>query len=73
MEGNGIAWMIAGGVRAESLEDRRQRQQRADLAHIEPGRGDAMLRLRRRIAAIVGGHAEGRTGPGSLSADCCPA
>ncbi len=73
MEDNGIAWMIAGGVRAESLEDQRQRQQRNDLAHLTPHRSDTLLQLRGRIAAIVSGRPVGRVAGDSLSADCCPA
>ena len=68
MEDNGIAWMIAGGVRAESLED--QRRQRAELAHFAHERHDTLLQLRQRLAAIVGG---GPAASASLSADCCPA
>jgi hypothetical protein len=71
MNDNGIAWMIAGGVRAESDEDRRQRVQRLELARSTPGRDDNRLSLRERIAAIVG--PSDRRPSGSLSADCCPA
>lgn len=70
MEDNGIAWMIAGGVRAESLEDQRQRQQRAEVAHLAPERNDTVLQLRQRLTAIVGG---GPAASASPSADCCPA
>lgn len=70
MDDNGIAWMIAGGVRAESLEDQRQRRHRADLSHIESEPRDTMLQFRRRLAAIVG---SGRAPSASRSADCCPA
>jgi hypothetical protein len=69
METNGIAWMIAGGVRAESAEDQRQRQQRVDLAHVVVSRPDGLPRLRERIARVLGG----RPSETPLSADCCPA
>jgi len=67
MESNGIAWMIAGGVRAESAEDRRQRRQRVELAHSAPARSDTLDQLRQRFAAFVGGRAQ------PVSADCCAA
>jgi hypothetical protein len=72
MHDEGIAWMIAGGVRAESAEDRRQRQHRLALAQTT-GRRDTMLRLRERIAGVVGGRSRAATGTGALSGDCCPA
>jgi hypothetical protein len=67
MESNGIAWMIAGGVRAESAEDRRQRRQRVELAHSAPAGSDAVDQLRQRIAAFVGSR------PQQVSVDCCAA
>ena len=67
MQENGIAWMIAGGVRAVSAEDRRQRLHRLALAESKPPRGATLAQLRRRIAAIVGGDS------GQVSTDCCPA
>jgi hypothetical protein len=69
MERNGIAWMIAGGVRAQSAEDRRQRVQRVDLAHSTPTRGDALSQLRQRIVDF----ASARSSQSTLSADCCAA
>ena len=65
---NGIAWMIAGGVRNETLDDQRQVLHRIALAESTPSRADA---LRRRIAGIVGVRAEGPAA--TLSTDCCPA
>ena len=65
---NGIAWMIAGGVREETLDDQRQLLHRIALAESTPSRADA---LRRRIAGIVGVRAEEPAA--SLSMDCCPA
>jgi len=67
MESNGIAWMIAGGVHAESAEDRRQRRQRVELAHSAPAQGDTFDQIRQRIAAVVGGRSQ------SMSPDCCAA
>ena len=67
MESKGVAWMIAGGVRAQSPEDRRQRRQRAELAHSAPARSGTLDGLRQRIAAFVGGRAR------PVSADCCAA
>jgi hypothetical protein len=69
MESNGIAWMIAGGVRAQSAEDQRQRLHRVALAHSTPTRSDSLSQLRQRIAAIVGA----RSSQDTLSADCCAA
>jgi hypothetical protein len=68
MQENGIAWMIAGGVRAVSAEDRRQRLHRMALAQSKPPRGAALAQLRQRIAAIVGGGSQLQ-----ISTDCCPA
>lgn len=74
MEDHGIAWMIAGGRRAESAEDQRQRLHRVALAQSTPSRGDTLLRLRERIGAIVGtGGRSGERVAGTLSADCCAA
>lgn len=67
MENNGIAWMIAGGVRAQSAEDQRQRLQRVDVAHSRPTRGDPQSQMRRRIVEIVGGR------PAQSTPDCCAA
>ena len=67
MQENGIAWMIAGGVRAVSAEDRRQRLHRLALAESKPSRRQTLVQLRQRIAAIVG------TDSQRVSADCCPA
>ena len=65
---NGIAWMIAGGLRDETLDDQRQNLHRIALAESRPSRIDV---LRRRIAGIVGERAEGPAA--TLSTDCCPA
>ena len=65
---NGIAWMIAGGVREDTHYDQRQLLHRIALAESTPSRAEA---LRRRIAGIVGIRAEGPAA--SLSTDCCPA
>jgi hypothetical protein len=67
---NGIAWMIAGGMREETRDDQRQLLHRLALANSTPSRADA---LRRRIAGIVGVRAEGRSDLGAMSTDCCPA
>jgi hypothetical protein len=66
---NGIAWMIAGGVRDESREDQRQLQHRLALAQSTPPLADA---LRRRFASIVGNRPQGAAAVG-LATDCCPA
>ena len=73
MNDHGIAWMIAGGVRAESAEDQRQRMHRLAIANSMDPRSYALPRLRERIAAIVGVSPIGRTDSGTLAADCCPA
>jgi len=67
---NGIAWMIAGGVRDETRDDQRQLLHRIALSESTPSRADA---LRRRIAGIVGNRAEVPSAVGSMSTDCCPA
>ena len=66
---NGIAWMIAGGVREASHEDQRQLLHRIALAECTPSRTDA---LRRRLVAILGARPEAPTAR-SLAPDCCPA
>jgi hypothetical protein len=73
MNDNGIAWMIAGGVRAETAEDQRQRLHRLAISNSAGSRGDMFLRLRERIGAIVGAPSVGRVDSGTLSADCCAA
>jgi hypothetical protein len=73
MNDHGIAWMIAGGVRAESAEDQRQRLHRVAIAHSAGSRGDTLQRVRERIGAIVGARSLGATDAGTLSADCCAA
>ena len=67
---NGIAWMIAGGVRHETREDHRQVLHRLALAESTPSRADS---LRRRIAGIVGVRAEAPSALVAMSTDCCPA
>lgn len=66
---NGIAWMIAGGVR-ETRDDQRQLLHRLALAESTPSRADT---LRRRIAGMVGFRPEAPAAIGTLSTDCCPA
>ena len=66
---NGIAWMIAGGVREETRDDQRQLLHRLALAQNRPSRTDA---LRRRIVGIVGIRPAGSAALG-LATDCCPA
>ena len=73
MNDNGIAWMIAGGVRAESAEDQRQRLHRVAIAHSSEARGDTLRRLRERIGAVIGARSLGAAQSGALSGDCCPA
>ena len=68
---NGIAWMIAGGVRADSAEDRRQRLHRAEIARAAAARSDVLLRLRVRVAAMIDPRIDPHPTVGS--ADCCPA
>ena len=66
---NGIAWMIAGGVREQTREDQRQVLHRLALAESTPSRVDA---LRRRIAGVVGVRPEAPSAI-ALATDCCPA
>ena len=70
---NGIAWMIGGGVKAESVEDQRQLLHRLALVETGPSVGGQLLHLRERIATIVGSRQEQRTDSGTLSLDCCAA
>lgn len=67
---NGIAWMIAGGVRSFTRDDQRNVLHRIALSESTPSRADA---LRRRIAGIVGDRSEVPSAIGSMSTDCCPA
>ena len=67
---NGIAWMIAGGVRDETRDDQRQLMHRIALAESTPSRAHA---LRRRIAGIVGVRADAPGATAAMSTDCCPA
>jgi hypothetical protein len=73
MNDHGIAWMIAGGVRAESAEDQRQRFHRLAIANSSASRGDSRQWLRGRIEAIVGARAVDAPSSGTLAADCCAA
>ena len=78
MNENGIAWMIAGGVRAESAEDRRQQLHRIALADKRPETHEMLLGVRRRIAASrIAAILEGRPLPQAaatpIAADCCSA
>ena len=70
---NGIAWMIGGGAKAESVEDQRQLLHRIAVAEGRPSVGGQLIHLRDRIATFVGARPEMRTDNGTLSADCCPA
>ena len=72
MNDHGIAWMIAGGVRAESAEDQRQRLHRLAIANSTRSQGDTLQRVRERIGAIVGTRSLG-VASGTLAADCCAA
>ena len=67
---NGIAWMIAGGVRDESRDDQRQILHRIAFAESRPSKANV---LRTRIAAIVGRRADALDGHATMSTDCCPA
>jgi hypothetical protein len=78
MNDNGIAWMIAGGVRAESAEDQRQRLHRVAIAGDRHATNDMLLAVRQRINALrIAAMIEGRPLPQADSApiatDCCPA
>ncbi len=73
MHDQGIAWMIAGGVRAESAEDQRQRLHRLVIANSTEPRGDTLRRVRERIGAIVGSRSLSAANSGTLSTDCCAA
>jgi hypothetical protein len=73
MNDQSIAWMIAGGVRAESAEDQRQRLHRLAIANSTGSRGDTLQRVRERIGAIVGARSLVAANNGTLSADCCAA
>lgn len=70
---NGIAWMIAGGSRNETLEDVRMRMHRIALAERAPSRADAWLPLRQRIAGVFAGRAVPPATSPALAADCCAA
>ncbi len=67
---NGIAWMIAGGTREETRDDRRQLLHRLALANSTPSRAEA---LRRRLAGMVGVRPEAPSALVAMSADCCTA
>ena len=71
MNEQGIAWMIAGGVRAESGEGQRQRIHRLAIANSNASTGGTLHGLRQRIDAVVG--SVRRTDSPTLTADCCPA
>lgn len=77
MDDNGIAWLMAGGVRAQSAEDQRQRFQRVKLAHHAPTADRSiLLPIRRaiaaaRIAAIREGRSIEQADPSRLVGDCC--
>ena len=73
MNDNGIAWMIAGGVRAESAEDQRQRLHRLAIANDSGSPGDTLQHVRERIAAVVGARPFRAPDRGTLTTECCPA
>lgn len=74
MDDHGIAWMIGGGLRAESLEEQRQRFHRSELARAAPSGGDALFQIRERFVALIGGRTPGSPLTTSgLTADCCAA
>ena len=73
MNDQGIAWMIGGGTRTESPEDRRMRQHRIALAESAGPRPDVWLRLRQRVAdGFAGRTVRPETAP-AIAADCCAA
>lgn len=72
MDEHGIAWMIAGGTRTESPEDRRMRQHRIALAESGIPGPSRLAGLRGRIAALTALRPATSTAGGpSLTADCC--
>ncbi len=73
MHDQGIAWMIAGGVRTESREDRHMRMHRIAIAESAPSRTEAWQSFRLRIAAAIGGRAVERTDRSPFAIDCCAA
>lgn len=73
MNDNGIAWMIAGGSRSETLEDARMRMHRIALSESAPSRADAWLLLRQRIAGVITGRAVPSAMSPARQADCCAA
>lgn len=73
MSDQSIAWMIAGGVRAESAEDRLQRFHRLAIANSTGSRGDTLQRVRERIGAIVGARSLVAANNWTRSAECCAA
>jgi len=77
MEDHGIAWMIAGGVRAQSAEDRRQQLHRVAIAESRPATDDILVSLRRKIRALrLAAITEGRSPSADSTAciaDCSPA
>jgi hypothetical protein len=72
MEDNGIAWMIAGGLRAQSAEDQRQRFHRLELARRPAETPAILLEIRRRIAANrIAAILEGRWVPSASTIEPC--
>lgn len=67
---NGIAWMIAGGVREATRDDQRQLLHRLALADSSPSPVGV---LRRRIAGIIGARTEAPSTLAAMSTDCCAA
>jgi hypothetical protein len=72
MSDQGIAWMIAGGARHDSPEDRRMQMHRIAIAQSASSRGDTWLPLRQRVAGVFARRA-GERKPVALTTDCCTA
>ncbi len=72
MNDQGIAWMIAGGARHDSPEDRRMRTHRIAIAESRSSRGDVWPRLQQRVAGVIARRTMERQ-PVALTADCCTA
>ena len=72
MDEHGIAWMISGGIRSESPEDRRMRHHRIDLSESRAPRGDRWLAIRERIAAVLPARsAVAAPGGVTMGVECC--
>lgn len=73
MHDRGIAWMIAGGGRDESPEDRRMRPHRIAITESAPSRPATWDLFRRRVAAVIADRNAAPTDTRTLATDCCPA